>query len=114
VGRVGGAAQVARVAVREPHHDDEEDERHVHARQHQVHHRALLRAAPAHEKGGIRIVVSIQQQLFVEFSILIRMKMLRGKKTCFALPQKIFLKKTLDHGRKDDGPDSFLSDDRIY
>jgi hypothetical protein len=52
VGRVGGPAQVARVAVREPHDDDEEDEHHVHARQHQVHHRALLCAAcvraPAH------------------------------------------------------------------
>jgi hypothetical protein len=45
VSRVGGARQVARVAVHEPHHDDEQDERHMDRRQDHVHRRALLGAA---------------------------------------------------------------------
>jgi hypothetical protein len=37
--------KVPRVAVHEPDHDDEQDERHVHRRQDHVHQRALLGAA---------------------------------------------------------------------
>jgi hypothetical protein len=43
--RVRRPRQVARVAVPEPHPDHEQDERHVHRRQRQVHRRALLGAA---------------------------------------------------------------------